>query len=427
MNSSKQKWLNAIITLFISAIISGVFVLVFTFGGSFSSPDATITYAKHNLEWDLPLDDNDSAILNIFGEPEAGEELPLIHPESKGRYYIRLNNEVTGNIGYTVYLYCENEHAIPLKFNITRNEEMQETDTIPSDLEGVQVLDKVSGTVKGKALETFEIDWFWDGESDAADTLLGNKAVLEDLKYTIHMLIVVEDNNVYSSGRSKSSARLLHHAYVHGYPDNSFRPNGNILRSETAAIFARIAVNFDEDALALTSSKFSDVKNSEWHTKYIAHLENAGIISGYPDGSFGPNNPISRGEFVAICVRYYEKMNGKANVSEKEFDDLDKSNWAYDTIKKAVELGYITGYPDGTVRPNANITRAEVVVIVNRMLGRFADKDFIDKNQDKLTTFSDIQDNSFWAYYDILSAANTHYTQKKTNGQVKWTDVQNER
>jgi len=137
VNSNRQKWINAIIVLFILVVITGIFILVVTFGGSMTSPDATITYTKHNLSWDLPLDDNDSAILNIFGEPENGEELPLIHPESKGKYYVRLSNEVKGSIGYSVYLYCENEHAIPLKFSITRDTEMKETDTIPSDLEGM--------------------------------------------------------------------------------------------------------------------------------------------------------------------------------------------------------------------------------------------------------------------------------------------------
>ena len=412
VNSNRRKWINAIIVLSILVVITGVFILVVTFGGSITSPDATITYTKHNLSWDLPLDDNDSAILNIFGEPEDGEELPLIHPESKGKYYVRLNNEVKGSIGYSVYLYCENEHAIPLKFSITRNTEMEETDTIPSDLEGMQMLDKVSGSIKTKSMENFEIDWFWDTESDVADTILGDKAALNDLKYTIHMLVVVEDNNSYYSGHSSGNARLLHRAYVYGYPEGDFRPEGNTLRSEATAIFARILANYDEEAFVNTTTRFNDVMADSWHAKYVSYLEDADIIKGYPDGSFGPDDYITRAEFVAICVRYFEKTVGKIDADNKEFEDLDKTHWAYDVIGKAVKQGYITGYPDNTVRPDEKITRAEVVTVVNRMLERYADKKYVDSHNEQLIQFTDLDDKTYWAYYEICEAANTHHLRK---------------
>lgn len=322
MNIGKQKWINAIIVLSILVVITGVFILTVTFGEGFTSPDATITYMKHYLVWDLPLDDNDSAILDIFGSAEDGEELPVIHPYSKGKYYVRLKNKVSGSIGYSVYLYCENEHDIPLKFSITRNTEMKETDDIPPDLKNMQVLDKVSGIVKFNSAENFEIDWFWDSESDSADTLLGNKAALNDLKYTIHMLVVVEDNNSYYSGESSGKARLLHRAYVYGYPEGDFRPEGNALRSETTAIFARILANYDEDAFVNTENGFNDVKNDAWYAKYVSFLEDTDIIKGYPDGSFQPENYITRAEFVAICVRYFEKTVGEIDVHNNEFEDL---------------------------------------------------------------------------------------------------------
>lgn len=423
MKSSKQKWINAIIVLSMLVGITGAFILVVTFGGSSTSPDATLTYTKHNLAWDLPLDDNDAAILNIFGEPEAGEELPLIHPSSKGKYYVRLNNDVTGNIGYSVYLYCENAHAVPLTFSITRTTDMKETDNIPSDLANMQVLDKVSGYVKAKSMENFEIDWFWDSESDAADTALGDKAVLNDLKYTIHMLVVVEDNNSYYVADSSGNARLLHRAYVYGYPEGDFRPDGNTLRSETTAIFARILANYEEEAFVDTESSFTDVAADAWHAKYVSYLEGADIIKGYPDGSFGPNDTITRAEFVTICVRYFEKTVGKIQAEHKEFADLDKTHWAYDAVQKAVAQEYITGYPDNTVRPDEKITRAEVVTVVNRMLERSADKKCIDSNADTFIQFTDLQDKTHWAYYDIFEAANTHHLRKAQENEYWITKV----
>ena len=225
------------------------------------------------------------------------------------------------------------------------------------------------------------------------------------------MLVVIEDNNSYYTDLLSGSVRLYHRAYVFGYPEGDFRPEGNTSRAETAAIFARILANYDEDSLKDVTSDFTDVFEDKWYAKYVSRLEGS-IINGYPDGSFKPDGKITRAEFAAICVRYFEDTVGEIEKEKISFTDLERSHWAYEYIQKAVKQKYIGGYPDRSVKPDENITRAEVVTVVNRMLERAADKDFVDKNLSSLASFTDLKDKSYWAYYDIYEAANNHHLKK---------------
>lgn len=228
--------------------------------------------------------------------------------------------------------------------------------------------------------------------------------------YTINVLIVVEDNNSYSSGSGSSGARLLHRKYIAGYPDGTFKPENNMARSEVSAIFARILADYNEDNLTSTKTGFDDVSANDWCAKYIARLSTSGIIKGYGDGTFKPNNPITRAEFATICVRFFEGRTESIKDAESDFTDVTNDHWAKDYIDKAAKKGFVTGYPDGSFKPDSYITRAEVVTVVNRMLSRYPDKKYIDKNVDKLTAFTDVTDNTHWAYYEIFEAANDHHT-----------------
>lgn len=226
------------------------------------------------------------------------------------------------------------------------------------------------------------------------------------------------------SGSTKpdtGSTKMLRRAYVIGRPNDLFEPESPITRAETATIFARIFADYNEDNLVSTDTEFNDVKDADWFAKYISRLEDENIIFGY-EGYFKPNDDITRAEFAAICVRFFEKRSG-STISPEDiaFTDFDSSHWAYDTIKKAYANGYVSGYPDGTLKADNTITRAEAVTIVNRLLERIPDKEYIDNNLDKLIDFVDVRDNTYWAYYEIFEAANTHYI-RFVNGFAKWVD-----
>lgn len=264
------------------------------------------------------------------------------------------------------------------------------------------------------------------------DTSVGNEYQSKPLKADFEWYYMAESTGGDGGGSGSgsggsggisgsSSTKMLRRAYVIGRPNNLFEPESPITRAETATIFARIFADYNEDKLISTDTEFNDVTDADWFAKYISRLENENIIFGY-NGSFRPNDDITRAEFAAICVRFFEKRSRSTiKPADIAFTDFESSHWAYDTIKKAYANGYVTGYPDGTLRADNTITRAEAVTIVNRMLERIPDKEYIDKNLHKLIDFTDVRDNTYWAYYDIFEAANTHYI-RFVNRFAKWVD-----
>ncbi len=438
MKSSKLVALITSLVLFV--FVSTVLVMNFTFASSLA--DATAVYTRNNISWEgVSVAADGTADLNIFGEPEEGEEYPLINPGSKGSYNFRLRNDVRSEIVYHLFLYTDSptntEFKIPMNFAITNTEGDTEItpENYPSDLRQpqVDVLCAYQGYLDGKKQRDFSIEYEWDyhidDAHDAFDTFLGDKATETDLMYNFHILLVVEDYGVGggsfggSSGSGTSNARMLRRSYVIGREDGLFHPESPITRAEVATIFARIMANFDESRLVDTTTNFSDVTPELWHAKYIANLETKDVINGYPDGTFKPDWDITRAEFAAVCVRYYEKTVGKSVKQAKiDFSDVSKSHWAYKSIAQAYEMGYIKGYDDGSFGPDKRIKRSEAVTIVNRMLDRIPDNDYIDKNLHKLIDFPDVKDNTYWAYYDIFEAANTHYIRFDNTGFARWID-----
>ena len=203
--------------------------------------------------------------------------------------------------------------------------------------------------------------------------------------------------------------KMIRYAYVIGRPGEYFRPESPITRAEVATIFARIFADYNEDNLITKDTPFSDVPEDELFAKYISRSAKENIIQGY-EGNFRPTEDITRAELAAICVRFFEnRSRSSINPKSISFTDFDESHWAYESIRKAYANGYVTGYPDGTLKADNTITRAETVTIVNRMLERIPDKEYIDNNLHKLIDFLDVRDNTYWAYYEIFEAANTHY------------------
>ena len=210
------------------------------------------------------------------------------------------------------------------------------------------------------------------------------------------------------TGVSKWLETDEHNAFLSGYPDCSFGPDKNMTRAEVAQMFYSLLLNKD---VKITKS-FSDVPADAWYAKAVNTLSSLGMLGGYPDGTFRPDAPITRAEFAAIALAFaYDPTNASCS-----YTDVSTVAWYYTYVAQATTYGWIGGYPDGSFRPNNSITRAEVAVIVNNMLGRSADERYIDRNSDELVDFVDLS-SKHWAYYTIMEATNTHDYTSNSGGE----------
>ena len=203
-----------------------------------------------------------------------------------------------------------------------------------------------------------------------------------------------------------------HLQYLFGYPDGTFGPENNMTRAEVAQMFYNLLLDQDVEI----TKTFDDVPANAWYTKAVNTLASLDIISGVGDNKFEPERSITRAEFTAMAMKF--AVGGEEG--ENIFSDVDEDDWFYDAVVNSIQYGWIHGYGDGTFRPNNPITRAEVTAIVNNMLGRAADEDFVDEHAEELTPFSDIEKH--WAYYHIVEATNDHDYTKPSSGE-NWTKL----
>lgn len=207
-----------------------------------------------------------------------------------------------------------------------------------------------------------------------------------------------------------------HFAYVIGYPDGTVHPNGQITRAEVATIFFRLLRDEVRDGAFTTSNSYSDVAYGKWYNNPISTMSALGIITGYPDGTFKPNKPITRAEFAAIAARFDETQSGKSAT----FSDVI-GHWAAKEIGIAYYNDWIKGYPDGTFKPDQNITRAEAMTLINRVLERKP-----ESPADLLTNmnkWTDNLDTSKWYYLDVQEATNSHGYTRKTFNYELWRQM----
>ena len=211
-----------------------------------------------------------------------------------------------------------------------------------------------------------------------------------------------------------------HYAYIVGYPDKTVRPQNGITRAEVATIFFRLLTDETRDANSTKSNSYSDAAAGAWYNHAVSTLSAMGIVKGDSHGKFNPNAPITRAEFAAIAARF----DDKANTTTADFSDI-ASHWAKNEISAASNNGWITGYPDGTFRPDNKITRAEAMTLVNRVLKRLPETE--EDLHDDMIKWSDNSDVSQWFYLDVQEATNSHYYQTKENQFEKWTKLRETR
>ena len=208
-----------------------------------------------------------------------------------------------------------------------------------------------------------------------------------------------------------------HFNYIVGYTDGTIRPNNNITRAEVAAIFFRLLTDEARSTFMTDDCSFSDVAQGAWCRRSIATLTNAEIISGYTDGTFKPNAPITRAELATIIARF-----AKLDVNTKTFSDIN-GHWAQKYIELAAGNGWIDGYTDGTFRPNQNIKRAETFAMINRVLDRVTKSNSDLLPTDQMNMWSDNMDFDAWYYRDVQEATNNHKAERVGDSiYEKWTE-----
>ena len=202
-----------------------------------------------------------------------------------------------------------------------------------------------------------------------------------------------------------------HFAFINGYPDGSVQPEGNVTRAETAAILYRIMGDACQSYYKTNSSSYSDVARGDWYNTYVATLENAGVIvDTRTNGKFRPNDAITRAELASMIAQFA----GLESASAAKFNDVGSRYWAAEEIAIAAKMGWINGYPDGSFRPDRNVTRAELMAMVNRALGRTPKS--ADDLLSGMKTWRDNANVNAWYYLDVQEATNDHtYTKSGTH------------
>ena len=233
-------------------------------------------------------------------------------------------------------------------------------------------------------------------------------------------IIVKGDLSQTAKGKTDQDGKLTvpeieererHGAYILGYTDGTFGPSRSMTRAEAAAIFARLLAEKNGDTISTAANtRFTDIPVHAWYSGYAKYLNNNGVTYGKSKTIFAPDDAITRAEFTTLAVRFFDVYgSGDAEIMEQfsGFNDVSSGYWAAEYIKYAALHGWINGYGDGSFHADREINRAEVVTIVNRLLGREADEDYIADNLRKLNTFPDVS-RKHWAYYAVMEAANAH-------------------
>ena len=212
-----------------------------------------------------------------------------------------------------------------------------------------------------------------------------------------------------------------HFAYIVGYGNGEVRPQNNITRAEVATIFFRLLTDDIRDENLTKTNRYSDVAATSWYNTAVSTLSSMGIITGYPDGTFRPNAAITRAEFAAIAARF----DNDGDKTAAKFSDI-ATHWAKDEISIAYNNGWINGYPDGTFGPQRDITRAETMTLVNRVLNRQPETE--DDLLPNMTVWTDNANPKAWYYLAVQEATNSHYYKFKTNSKYeKWTELRETR
>ena len=242
--------------------------------------------------------------------------------------------------------------------------------------------------------------WYLDGKPFDFNT-----------KITKSLTITAEWKNV-------GPLRDDHIAYIHGYGDGRVGPNNDITRAEAAQIFFNLLTDEAHAKYDTTANSFTDVSSDAWYNEAVSTLANMGVIVGIGDNKFAPTSKMSRAEFATVCVRLYNLSSNNGT----KFTDVDENAWYAKYVAAAAENGWVTGYGDGRFGPTDNITRAQVVSLLNRVLCRQPknEKSFAGLEYNNWT---DNQDTNAWYYLDLIEAGTGHNCVYDGTNHETWTSL----
>ncbi|WP_326910362.1 S-layer homology domain-containing protein [Sedimentibacter sp. MB31-C6] len=274
--------------------------------------------------------------------------------------------------------------------------------------------------------EVVEIPDTTSTSGSAITTEIIEKEVIEEVKDTTYKFFY--DRNKSSNGGRKKPViiedpevpladleKLDHFAYIIGYPEGDIRPLNSITREEVAMIFYRLLTDDSRDSLLSDTNSFTDISSDRWSNRAISTLSNAGILNGYPDGTFKPSEPITRAEFATIAAKF-DKLESS---STSKFTDI-YGHWAEDYINSSEIKGWINGYLDNTFKPDQNITRAESMTLINNVLERSV----LEENIHPDAIFWPDMTSDDWYYEAVMEATNSHnYTINEESGEELWTGM----
>ncbi len=354
-----------------------------------------------------------------------------------GEYTIR--GSITGET--TIKSGNEEIETITYKFNQEVGKENDEDYQVPpNDISATVIVDSPSTTLGGGTRKTLTI---MDGETEVSKTQYLLNTVIETGKLEMpkkygcvfagyyydkeltqpveESFKLTDDKIIYIKWKDCVLNQDNHFAYIIGYPMENgreeVRPENNMTREEIATVFYRLLKDEVRDELFTAENSFPDVEVERWSNKAISTVAKGEYVNGYEDGTFKPANPITRAEFVTIATRFYAVDEVYTN--DVDFTDVS-GHWAEKYIKYATASGWIDGYEDNTFKPDKYITRAEVMKIINHMLGRAVNEEglvedakrWIDNSQDK------------WYYYEVIEATNFHsYNRAQSTDFETWTAI----
>lgn len=321
-----------------------------------------------------------------------GEKLGTVRADKDGKFTLTLNKSIETRDLDNLRFYTDAKTVENKKFKVTEA------------LEGQKL-------VKGTANTDDEITVYDANGKKISNTYVNNAGVFT--AFLDRALINGETIKIEARDKDKNITKIEYKvtknaveevkaiAYIKGYPDGTFKPQANVTRAEAAQMFATL-LNGGTNFGTSQATKFSDASD-DWYSKAINYVVGKGLISGYPNGTFKPNESITRAEFAQMISGYVKNEK----TSSSDFKDV-KDHWAKDAIDKLYGNKNVNGYPDGSFKPNAKITRAEAVTILNSVFNRNTNKSSLNNvNTSSLNKFSDVNEG-FWAYYNILDAANSH-------------------
>ena len=367
---------------------------------------ATGTKTASDVDFTVDVKEFKTVISSIQGEEEvntyAGEQLLST---TLNAHFDSITGGETKTAPFNGSIVVE--HAGTYSFELTEEDGQRTGVTYDDSTYKVYVYVKR----EGDKLVVGSFNIYKDGRSVAGETITFHNTI-DTGKDDYYPIIIPSIINKDTGMLNKTD----HFAYVIGYPDGTVHPNGQITRAEVATIFFRLLRDEVRDGAFTTSNTYSDVAYGKWYNNPISTMSALGIITGYPDGTFKPNKPITRAEFAAIAARFDETQSGKSAT----FSDVI-GHWAAKEIGIAYYNDWIKGYPDGTFKPDQNITRAEAMTLINRVLERKP-----ESPADLLTNmnkWTDNMDTSKWYYLDVQEATNSHGYTRKTFNYELWRQM----